>query len=161
MSIAGFRTIGIAATLLASIATANAESQTGSCSPTKVRFVSSEGGGFAFYKHHFKTIPETGTVSFVQGGAGPSCVIVTFSAQLFLDTFHGTVRAVMDSEVVAEPAEAPLSVQNLGTHTSVFMFPNVASGPHVIRMQVRKTSGDDVVSSGEIEAMNVVVRHAP
>jgi hypothetical protein len=86
------------------------------------------------------------TISFVQGGANASCVIVTFSASAATDwdvAMH--IRAQLDGTTVCNPPDpswVQTSFQNSygpNACTMTYVCSNVAPGPHTIRMQFRKS----------------------
>ena len=73
-----YRTALVASGLLAMVAgfdPASAAPTTGACSPTKVKFLASDVTFFTTDSTTFVNVAQ-GAVKFVQGGTGPSCVIV-------------------------------------------------------------------------------------
>jgi hypothetical protein len=92
----------------------------------------------------YLNVPES-LVSFRQGGASASCVVVRFSAQAAAGT-NGSlyIRAYLDDSTTAAPQE--LIYYNagepfFGVRSYDFIFPSVAPGRHSLRMQFRSASG--------------------
>jgi hypothetical protein len=84
-------------------------------------------------------IPYT-LVNFVQGGAGPGCVVVMFTSTI--DTGGATARLspILDGKKDFKPSqglEIDLStIMAREVVSVVFVFPNVSPGPHTIQMKV-------------------------
>jgi hypothetical protein len=129
------------------------------CQPTKVKGVASS-SGINSNGTTYRNIPET-VVHFTQGGRGASCILVRFSAQVIVPANDGVqVRAVLDNKPSALPSEAVYLATPSGVfsgHTFEFVFPNVAPGHHVVRMQFQGMSGGTVSMGG----YNTVVQHTP
>src|SRR6476620_9372026 len=74
----------------------------GQCKPVQVKFIASALADSPTSSTGFINIPET-TITFTQGGAAASCVLVRFSASTFganaIDVID--VRAVLDSVTAA------------------------------------------------------------
>ncbi len=160
--VAGGAALLLAASL-AVLTTANAPAAivTSSCSPTKVRYMASDLDASSTTSVQFVQVPEA-VVSFTQGGTGASCVLVRFSAQVFVASGAGSTgifRAFLDNTKAALPE----SVQFTGNSTSnearsfEFIFPLVAPGNHVVRMQFRSNTGTNVF----VERHNTIVQHVP
>ena len=157
------------AILMAALLAAGSASATptiGSCSPTKVNFVASDVAFFTTTSTTFVNVPQ-GSVNFTQGGTGPSCVIVSLSANSFaVGKSPSTpspliVRITLDATSVALPSEVDFSDGNdTGNQARAFdfIFPSVAPGAHTIRVQIRTTS--DVLSA-DLNRHNIVVQSAP
>jgi hypothetical protein len=119
------------------------------CSPGKMKIVASSLDQSFRTAETFGNIPEA-TVTFTQGGTGPSCVLVQFSAGTFqLGGDSVMVRAYLNNTTAAVPAEVQYSTDNGVAHASnassyQFVFPSVAPGNHTLRMQYRSNGGDGV-----------------
>ena len=122
---------------------AEAAAPTATCNPTTIRAVMSEVEN-ATESHTFVPMKE-GAITFVQGGTVPACVIVQFLVEME-STCQMLVRPVLDDTVMAFPPEVALSPPwgEIGARTYTFVYPNVAPGRHVMRMQFH------VLNSGEI-----------
>ena len=139
---------------------------TGSCSPTKVKFIASS----LFdptTSLTFMNLPES-VVNFTQGGTSPSCVIVSFSAdpisapQIPGNPAPLTVRAVLDGVTLALPNEVDLSDggdDGNQARSFDFIFPSVAPGPHSVRIQFKTVSAG--LSGTTVNRHNVIVNFAP
>lgn len=119
------------------------------CSPTKVKGSVSALDTGTTTSPAFVNIPEA-TVAFKQGGTTASCVIVRFSAHAFADAgLSLVIRAYLDNTTAALPAEVTYATgENLpggGARSYEFVFPNVAPGNHLVRMQFRSATGDFAV----------------
>lgn len=127
--------------------------------PTKLRAIIAETGLTSFTNSQtFRNIPQT-LVSFTQGGAVASCVIVRFSAEAGANGagFIMEVRAILDGVTEA----LPISVR-FGEGTEVarfyeFIFKQVAPGAHTLRMQFRSNNGVSTFVSNR----TTVVLYAP
>jgi hypothetical protein len=143
-------------------AIAQAAPVTGTCSPTKVKYIASALDNSARTAQTFGNLPEA-SVIFAQGGAVASCVIVRFSALVYLGYDGVVVRAVMDSATLGLPASVELSTQdttNVNTQRAEsfdFIFPSVAPGVHSVRMQFRSPGG----SIAYVFRHNTIVEYAP
>src|SRR5689334_23772179 len=137
------KTIAVAGAILAAASlaavSASATPATGTCSPTKVKFIASDPTFFEVNSTTFVNVPQ-GVVNFTQGGAAPSCVIVSLSAQ---PSASGggilTVRAVLDG-AAGLPNEANFSDGNDSANqvrSFDFIFPSVAPGAHSVRIQFK------------------------
>jgi hypothetical protein len=131
------------------------------CNPTKVKAVASvvevsRGSNSAT----FAQIPEA-SVSFTQGGASASCVLVRFSAETFAEGNENTlIRAFLDGVTAGLPAEVQYSGTDNGQFSArsfEFIFPSVAPGAHVVRMQYRSRNG----TFTKVLRHNTVVQFAP
>jgi hypothetical protein len=134
---------------------------TGSCSPTKVKFIASE-GIFQIDSTSFQTAPES-TLAFVQGGAQPSCVIVSVSAQPIASGGSAlTIRLTLDGNAqIALPNTVVLSDGGDGgnqTRSFDFIFPSVEPGRHTLRLQA-KTS--DALEFTDLNRHNIIIQFAP
>lgn len=90
----------------------------------------------------YVNIPEA-QLGFVQGGATASCVIVRFSAEVFAAGFL-RLRAFLDGTTAAFPIEVEFAVGDQvgpSARSFEFVFPKVAPGNHVLRMQYRSSGG--------------------
>jgi hypothetical protein len=116
------------------------------CSPTKVKGSASALDGSLRTSTVFSNIPEA-AVAFTQEAAG-GCVIVRFSAWTFVPGNDGVrVRAFLDNATAALPFEVQYSGADGDagrTHSFEFVFPHVAAGNHVVRMQFRSALGTSV-----------------
>lgn len=144
----GIRAVGLliaivaVATLMQPVAPASATSKTITCSPANLKIVTSKIIPYSnTLSETYVDVPEA-TVSFVQGGSAPSCVIVRFSAQTFAKGNGMTVRPLMDVNTRALPAGVQYaamdcSAEGCGDHSYSFefVFPSVAPGTHLLRMQ--------------------------
>jgi hypothetical protein len=152
------------ATLLAGPALASPT--TGSCSPTKVRLLASDGVGGLAMSTTFVNLPE-GKVSFVQGGTGASCVIVSLSANSFATGPNPstpaplTVRVMLDDTTPALPNQVDFSdgadMANVARSFD-FIFPSVAPGTHSLRVQYKTTADAQFIN---LMPHNIVVQFAP
>ena len=136
---------------------ATAEPVTATCSPTKVRVMASVIDGTYTLGGTWKSIPEA-AVSFTQGGSEPSCVVVRFSAMAFGTSVLVRIRAMMDNTTAAAPGEVYFGIDNKDTsaaeaHSFDFLFPDVAPGAHVVRVQMN--------GGGYIHRHTTIVEHAP
>ena len=137
---------------------------TGSCSPTKVRYIASDGFG-QVTSTTFVNVPES-TVNIIQGGANPSCVIVSVSATPIGVTASPptpapfTLRVMMDGTTPALPNEVDIS-DGADTGNQIrsfdFIFPSVAPGIHSIRLQVKVSPAS---SFNDFNRHTVIVQYA-
>jgi hypothetical protein len=154
---------GGAALLIAAITPepAPAAATTVACNPVKLRMIASDSPNVSTDLTTFKTLSEA-TVSFTQGGTAASCVVVRFSAESFVTSFNGIVfvRAFLDNTTAAVPGEVQFSGDDgnrYRAHSYDFIFPSVAPGAHVLRMQFRSGTGGDTVF---IKRRTTIVQHA-
>jgi hypothetical protein len=129
------------------------------CAPTKMK-INVTTGTVSTNSTTFRAIPGTG-ITFTQGGTGPSCVIVRFSAASSV-TGGGIshVEAVLDQVTTAEPGMVQFSGANVGSvsHAFEFLFPSVAPGSHTLRMFFKVNSGGHTVY---VDERTTTVHHAP
>jgi len=152
-------------TLLAA-GTALAAPTTGSCSPTKVKFIASDATFFQVTSTSFVNVPQ-GVVNFTQGGTSPSCVIVGVSADPTGVASSPptpaplTVRVMLDGTTAALPNEVDFS-DGADTGNQVrsfdFIFPSVAPGDHSIRVQFKASPASGFA---DLNRHNVIVNYAP
>ena len=130
------------------------------CSLTKMKISVSELDSSSTTSTTFKTLPEA-SVSFTQGGISANCVVVRFSAVTVSGPNDGVkIRAHMDNTTVALPGEVFYSGDEgaaFGARSYDFVFPSVAPGSHVLRMQFRSTNGNIVY----VHRHTTIVQHAP
>jgi hypothetical protein len=135
--------------LLLSASTASAATKTVSCSPTKLKILSSTPTlDFSTNSTIFVDVPES-TLSFVQGGSVASCVIVRFSAEVSSKDNGLSVRPLLDVSTVALPSSVGFGgmecIPTVGcttrAHSFEFVFPHVAPGTHLLRMQYNAAFG--------------------
>lgn len=122
----------------------NSAPVTGSCNPTAVKFSASTMSA-STTSSAFKNIPEA-SISFMQGGMTPSCVIVRFTLTTYTEfAVDGlAVRAFMDGTTAAMPALLEVRGENdmFGyPRTLEFLFPSVDPGNHNVRMQFSNSKG--------------------
>lgn len=97
---------------------------------------------------------------FFKGGASASCVIVRFSAITFAVVDNRVeIRAYLDNGPAALPAAVMYSDGSggAGAHSFEFIFPSVAPGFHVVRMQYRSPNGGLI----SVSRHTTVVQFAP
>ena len=156
------RALKVAFTITALLAVSGAQAApvTGSCAPTKIRFVASD-DIFQIDSTNFANARE-GTVKFTQGGTRASCVIVSVSAQpVAFGSGVLTVRVMLDNTQLGLPAEVSFSDGNDVTNqvrSFDFIFPDVAPGAHTVRLQA-KTS--DPAQFTDLNRHNIIVQYAP
>jgi hypothetical protein len=153
---------GTVVTALVALAPGKAAAQAGTigaCSPTSTKFATSSTATMLATSATFTTLPRT-TLSFRQGGASASCVIVQFSTQLELSSQTDlAVRALLDGTTAALPAELLLEKNghpSEGPRTVIFIFPSVAPGTHSLRMEYRMPG-----TGIKLGPYNTVVQFAP
>jgi len=99
-------------------------------------------------------------INFTQGGTGPSCVIVRFSAEAGAGPGPWLeLRAVLDGVTVALPPAVRFGI-NEGSEVARsydFIFPSVAPGMHTLQMQFRSSNGTSVFISDR----TTIVLHKP
>ena len=102
------------------------------------------------------------TVSFSIGGSVKTCVLVNFSgevaAQSNVNTGLMLIRAVRDNAILSADGEVQFVVDTgflADAHAYNFIFPHVPPGPHSIKMQFQRASGNFAV----IVKFDMVVRH--
>ena len=127
--------------------------------PTKLKAIVSDDDASFSDSQTYANLPQA-KVRFVQGGTVPSCVVVRFVAEAGAVGFaFAEVRAILDD--VTEPL--PPNVRFGVNHTSEvagsyeFLFPSVAPGNHVLRMQFRSSNGESVFIVGH----STIVLHKP
>jgi hypothetical protein len=153
--------------LVSASAPAAAKSKTVNCSPTTLTILTSTIIPYSNTKSTtYVDIPEA-TVSFKQGGTVASCVIVRFSAAASSNADGVTIRPLLDVSTTALPVEIPLAgmecIPTVGcttrSHSFEFVFPHVAPGKHLLRMQFEAAFGNG--SGVFVGPHNTVVQHAP
>ncbi len=137
----------------------------GNCADvTKINYKSDDSINQSTTSTTFVDVPNS-TVFFNEGGAGSSCVIVTFTAETFApDSRLLQVRARLDNSVTASPGVVQLSGDDdedrdgrwARSHAFTFIFPSVAPGSHDVRMQFRSP---DIFGRVYIYKHTVVVQH--
>jgi hypothetical protein len=123
-------------------APAEATSWTINCRPNQTKVVTSTLIPFSSTTSTtFVDIPEA-TVQFVVGGTTPSCVIVRFSGESSSNENASTIRPLLDVNTKALPAEVAFGGLDCSNgacttraHAFEFVFPRVAPGTHLLRMQ--------------------------
>jgi hypothetical protein len=99
----------------------------------------------------FQNIPDNGLI-FTQGGSGPGCVLIRYSADVFSsDTPDNVmvVRPLLDSATLATPSQVVFTADDdedsdglfFRSRAFQFLFPAVAPGQHQIVMQWRSVGG--------------------
>lgn len=110
----------------------------------------------------FGNVPRSG-LNFTQGGAGPSCVIIRFSAVVFAPEKRVMdVRVLLDGRV-AQPGVVLFSGDDdedfdgrwARARSFEFFVPNVAPGQHAVRVQARSFTGGPVY----LNSRATVVQH--
>jgi hypothetical protein len=134
--------VGLAALLLLltlSAGGAVADQKRGKCTVGKAAYnISTD--QFTSTSNSPVTWPNT-TVRFKQGKRG--CVVVHFNAAVFADDLSIIARAVLDGTAIASPTgvfltsndDEDLDGNGQRTHGFSFVFPDVAPGKHVLKMQ--------------------------
>lgn len=163
-----FRSLGLLfgfaiVTLTQPIGISSAASKTINCSPAHLKIVTSSGFSTTA-STTFVDIPEA-TVSFVQGGSAPSCVIVRFSGESGSKDNGLTIRPLLDVRTKALPTEAAFAgmecIPTVGCTTRSyafeFVFPSVAPGTHLLRMQYEAAFSTSEVFMGR---HNTVVQYS-
>lgn len=124
----------------------------GSCQPVRVKFMASPmtGGEATTTLKTFVNIPEA-SLGIVQGGTGPTCVIVEFSALAYAaGSDKMAVRALLNDTTTAQPGEMVIATNdNAANRQSLarganFVFALIEPGSHVLRMQYRSITGGAV-----------------
>jgi hypothetical protein len=106
----------------------------------------------------FKAMTET-TVTFVQGGTAPGCVMVHFSAEVVSGS--PVIRAVLDGTTMGQPNEVELDTHNptnITARSFLFIFTGVAPGRHNVRIEFR---GQFAGESTQVRRKNTVVMYTP
>ena len=140
---------------------ASAEQTKGVCGPSKVRYSVSDKVDISTAAPFYKNLPEA-VITFTQGGAGPSCVIVRFSADA--TTTAGAVglyvRAILDNFKEFLPNERQLVFYptEQGTRMAEFVIANVNPGAHSARIQFRVGTSS---GTGTINKPMLTLYHAP
>jgi hypothetical protein len=78
-------------------------------------------------------------VDFVQGGAGPGCVVVMFSSPLIYAGGQTPILAAVLDDDSSSPGffSKPIGTGNmLEPFTFVYIFPGVSPGPHHVQMEI-------------------------
>ncbi len=103
----------------------------------------------------FALVQQSG-VSFRQGGTGPGCATLSFSAEV-LAAGAGVmeVRAVLDGTIVASPGPVLFSQQDEAFRSRAFsfLFANVTPGPHRAEIQFRNVGDSGLVRVGQRTTM--------
>ena len=128
--------------------------------PTKLRALVGEFGPTTFSSSTtYANLAQT-RVNFIQGGTGPSCVIVRFSAEAGAGPGPWLeLRAVLDGVTVALPPTVRFGI-NEGSEVARsydFIFPSVGPGNHTLQMQFRSSNGTSVFISNR----STIVLHKP
>ncbi len=138
-----------AALLLAILtpAVVSAAPVTVACTPTKVAIVASDFDGSSSSLTTYSNIGEA-TVTFVQGGAKPSCAIVRFSATTSTGLTDAVViRAFINNQQIAIPNFVVFSEGDgsFGSaHSYDFLFPILEPGSYTVHMQFKSFFGNNV-----------------
>lgn len=132
----------------------------GGCSPNTLKY-SASALDSASTAADFVNIPQA-SVGFKQGGTKASCVIVRFAALSYGgDGVNSiTVRALVDDATPAIPAEiwyGSYEQHAAGVRSFDFIFPSIAPGNHVVRMQFKSEGGGTVY----INQHNTIVHFSP
>jgi hypothetical protein len=97
--------------------------------------------------------------SFNVGGAGSSCVVVRFSAQVRAQGIfeHMRVQALLDGKPSIEgPVTLVAESEDFSeAHSYTFLFPSVSPGFHNVRMQYRSGNAGTV----DLNDFNLEIRH--
>ena len=146
------------AALVLSSSAGRAETINGRCTPSKVRFVSTDEQSSTT---SMTPANVTGaTTSFVQGGTSPSCVIVSVSAKTATSANTAlNLRATLDGVANALPEDVQADY-NSGVYLAKsvnFIFQNVPPGGHRVRIQFWSNNGNSV----SIAQINTIIHHAP
>jgi hypothetical protein len=133
----------------------------GRCAPNKTTYLASDTGVSTTSTTYVDV--SNGTVRFLQGGTGPSCVVVEFSAATAVMNNVLYVRALILDIGAGTPTEAiyggdAFEDGNLhyGAHAMAFVFPNVAPGRHFVQMQMRTVNNQ---YGAEIQHHTIIVMH--
>ncbi len=131
---------------------------------TKINYKSDDSIDHSTFSTSFVNVPKA-SVGFNQGGSSSGCVIVTFTAEAFTDP-DGLmqVRARLDDSVTAAPGVVQFSGDEdedadgrwARSHAFTFIFPSVAPGSHLVRIQFRTV---DFFRQVVIHKHTVVVQH--
>ncbi len=138
----------LCAALLLPVGLAPAMAAGATCSPTKMK-IRTVTGTISTNSTTFQPITDT-SITFTQGGTGPSCVVVRFSAATsVVGGGVSRVQAVLDNVTMAEPGQVQFSGENVGSvsHAFEFLFPSVAPGSHNLRIMFRVGVGTTRCSS--------------
>jgi hypothetical protein len=123
----------------------------GACQIGKLSFASST-SSFRTNAAAMADLPDT-TVQFKVGGKVPTCVKVDFTAETITDQNEAlVVRAVLDDVKLANPEDVILDGDAdedsdgmwVRSHSTSFVFTNVAPGTHTAKIQYRGTFGNYV-----------------
>ena len=138
---------------------------TGTCSPTRVKYLASDQTLFRTESTTYVKLPQ-GSVTFTQGGTTASCVIVTLSAQPNAVSIDGQepapmrVRVLLDNipglpsfVAFSDGSDAANQVRSFD-----FIFPGVAPGKHTVRLQFKAALN---ASFTDMNRHNLIVHFAP
>jgi hypothetical protein len=129
-----------------------------SCDKLKKTEVAQTNAGQSTTSSTFVDVTDS-TVSFNVGGNNPSCVTVSFSAQVFAPNGRVMfVQALLDNVVSADGSILFVSQSdtNSDAHAYNFLFPDVQPGLHTFKMQYRsQTNGQTVF----INDFNLNIQH--
>jgi len=143
----GWRPIAVLASaflLLAMVLSAGAATVGGNCVTTATKFRTSDANA-GTTSTAFSNVPQTG-ISFVQGGAGPGCVIVTFTSVITTASTWMHVKPTLDGNNPVDRGSGVWRVSVQESRTAVFVFTNVAPGAHTIVMRFRSNNGGSNVT---------------
>lgn len=141
--------------------TASGGNTTGTCAPTETKFIN-DPDIRPTTSTSFVGLPGA-VINFTQGGTSASCVIVQFSAAVITSTnAQLSIRATIDGVASSLPDSTPLTIDsaNFETRSAIFIFPSVAPGAHIVRIQFA-TSVVQGGSAVEISRSNLIVQYAP
>ena len=150
---------GMVLALLANPAAALDPPTVGSCNPTRVKFMASDALRFRTTSQSYVDLPQA-RITFRQGGSGPSCVLVRFSAASNANRNMG-FRAMLDGTEAALPYEGQISDgADMGpnVHRFTFIFASVSAGNHTVQIQYQMTSQGGFA---DMNAHNTIVWFAP
>ena len=68
---------------------------------------------------------------------------------------------MLDNQTVGRPQAAYLAPYYGKTLTALFIFPSVAPGTHVLRMEIRRRFPAGASGDGELTSLNIMLQHAP
>ena len=103
----------------------------------------------------FSPVRQSG-VAFRQGGSGPGCVTVSFSAEVAAPgAALIELRAVLDGGVEASPGPVLFAeaAEGIASRAFNFVFPAVAPGAHRIELEFRNAGEPGVVRMGQRTTM--------
>jgi hypothetical protein len=102
------------------------------------------------------TLVQQSGISFTQGGARKSCVMLSFTAEVLAQGDRLLeLRAVLDGGVEASPGPVYFAQGDdvLRSRSFNFMFADVAPGPHRVELHFRNAGGSGAVKLGYRSAM--------